>query len=153
MVFNLALGQLPANLGFVIGQAAVGSFAVLLWQGTSLPWFMLGYFLLGGYKTTRSLATAQIRELAHQARMGLSYGLIETVSSIAMILSPILAGYLYDRNPVWMYPAGVILVAGSILVSLLFSPISRKRETQPEHAGISREGALIPTTYDDHDVE
>ena len=128
VVLNLALGQLPARVGFMLGQAAVGLFALLLWQGSGLPWYLIGYFLLGGYKTARSLATAQMQEFVHQAKMGLSYGLTETVSSTAMILSPILAGYLYDLNPTWMYSVGVALVSVSILVNLLYSPAAKVKE-------------------------
>lgn len=128
VVLNLALGQLPARVGFMLGQAAVGLFALLLWQGSGLPWYLIGYFLLGGYKTARSLATAQMQEFVHQAKMGLSYGLTETVSSTAMILSPILAGYLYDLNPTWMYSVGVALVSVSILVNLFYSPAAKARE-------------------------
>ena len=128
VVLNLALGQLPARVGFMLGQAAVGLFALLLWQSSGLPWYLIGYFLLGGYKTARSLATAQMQEFVHQAKMGLSYGLTETVSSTAMILSPILAGYLYDLNPTWMYSVGVALVSVSILVNLLYSPAAKARE-------------------------
>jgi len=128
VVLNLALGQLPARVGFMLGQAAVGLFALLLWQGSGLPWYLIGYFLLGGYKTARSLATAQMQEFVHSAKMGLSYGLTETVSSTAMILSPILAGYLYDLNPTWMYSVGVALVSVSILVNLLYSPAAKARE-------------------------
>ena len=128
VVLNLALGQLPARVGFMLGQAAVGLFALLLWQGSGLPWYLIGYFLLGGYKTARSLATAQMQEFVHQAKMGLSYGLTETVSSTAMILSPILAGYLYDLRPTWMYSVGVALVSVSILVNLLYSPAAKARE-------------------------
>jgi MFS family permease len=128
VVLNLALGQLPARVGFMLGQAAVGLFALLLWQGSGLPWYLIGYFLLGGYKTARSLATAQMQEFVHSAKMGLSYGLTETVSSTAMILSPILAGYLYNLRPTWMYPTGVALVLASILVNLLYSPAAKARE-------------------------
>jgi MFS family permease len=128
VVLNLALGQLPARVGFMLGQAAVGLFALLLWQGSGLPWYLIGYFLLGGYKTARSLATAQMQEFVHSTKMGLSYGLTETVSSTAMILSPILAGYLYDLNPTWMYSVGVALVSVSILVNLLYSPAAKARE-------------------------
>lgn len=148
VVLNLGLGQLPARIGFMLGQGAVGLFSVLLWRGTGLPWYMVGYFLLGGYKTARSLATAQMRELIHEARMGLSYGVTETVSSTAMILAPILAGYLYERNPIWMYTAGAGLVLASILVNVLFSPISRRVETPKPKSSTPGEAIQIPGSYE-----
>jgi MFS family permease len=122
VALNLALGQLPVRAGFLLGQVSVGLFALLLWRGTGLPWYTLGYFMLGGYKTARSLAAAQMRELVHQAKMGLAYGLTETVSSTATMLSPPLAGYLYDRNPVWIYALAVGLVLVSIVIGARFLP-------------------------------
>jgi MFS family permease len=122
VALNLALGQLPVRAGFLLGQVSVGLFALLLWRGTGLPWYTLGYFMLGGYKTARSLAAAQMRELVHEAKMGLAYGLTETVSSTATMLSPPLAGYLYDRNPAWIYALAVGLVLVSIVIGARYLP-------------------------------
>jgi MFS family permease len=122
VVLNLFLGQLPARVGFLLAQVAVGFFALLLWLGTGLPWYQLGFFLLGGYKTARSLGAAQVREMVHQARMGLAYGLTETVSATATVIAPPLSGYLYTLHPYWMYAFAAGLIALSILVSARFSP-------------------------------
>ncbi len=126
VVLNLLLGQLSARLGFLLGQVAVGLFSLFLWRGTGLPWFMLGYFLLGGFKTARSFATAQVRQLVHQSKMGLAYGLTETVSSTTMVLAPILAGYLYTRDPAWMYTSAAVLILASLLTSAVFSLKTRE---------------------------
>jgi hypothetical protein len=120
---NLILGFLPARTGFLIAQAAVGIFALILWRASGLPAYMVGFLLLGGFKTTRALASAQVRTLVHQASMGLAYGLTETVSSTATILAPILAGFLYAREPMWIYIASIGLIVVSILVSARFSPV------------------------------
>lgn len=149
VVLNLLLGQLPARLGFLLGQAAVGLFALLLWQAAALPWYFLGYFLLGGYKTTRSLAMAQMNALVHQARMGLAYGLTETVSSTAMILAPVIAGYLYARDPSAMYAAGAALVVLSILTGIFFSTLPRGQEAHPVPPATAT--TLIPAPIDDPD--
>jgi MFS family permease len=119
---NLVLGLLDTRLGFLIAQAAVGLFAVLLWKGTGLPWYALGYFMLGGYKTTRSLAAAQTRSLVQAASMGLAYGVTETVSSVAIMLAPILAGFLYTRNPEWVFTLSAGLCVLSIATSAWLSP-------------------------------
>jgi MFS family permease len=120
VVLNLVLGQLDARKGFLLGQAAVGLFALMLWRGTGIPWFAAGYFLLGGNRTARSLAAAHTREFVEQSNMGLAYGITETVSSAAIILAGPLAGYLYSLNPVLMYPVSLSLVIGSILCGALF---------------------------------
>jgi len=123
VTLNLILGFLPARAGFLIAQAAVGIFALILWRASGLPAYMVGFLLLGGFKTTRALASAQVRTLVHQASMGLAYGLTETISSTATILAPILAGFLYAREPMWIYIASIGLIVVSILFSARFSPV------------------------------
>jgi MFS family permease len=91
-----------------------------------MPWYTLGYFLAGSYGTARSLATAQGRSLIHHANMGLGYGMIETMASMAIILAPPLAGYLYTLNPVLVYPVSLALIGIAVVVTLAFSPIKRR---------------------------
>jgi predicted MFS family arabinose efflux permease len=123
VVLNLTLGQINAQAGFLLAQIGMGLFTLLIWKGTGMPWYALGYFLLGGYQTARSLATAQGRSLIHHANMGLGYGMIETMASMAIILAPPLAGYLYSLNPVLIYPVSLVLIGIAIAVTLVFSPI------------------------------
>jgi MFS family permease len=78
--------------------------------------------LLGGFKTTRSLAVAQTRSLVHAANMGLAYAITDTVASSAIILAPLLAGYLYSRAPAQVYLISAILILVSLFVSYRFSP-------------------------------
>jgi len=122
VVLNLILGSMPALTGFLVGQAAVAVFTLILWWGSGLAWYLLGFFMLGGYRTARNLGMAQVRELVPSAKMGLAYGLSETVSATAVILAPILAGFLYTQNPILMYALGFGLLVLSIYVSGRFSP-------------------------------
>jgi MFS family permease len=125
VTLNLGLGQLPARIGFLLGQAAVGAFALILWRGSGLPAYSVGFFLLGGFRTARSLGVAQVRDLIPPEKMGVAYGLTETVGSAAVVLTPPLAGYLFTMNPSWMYSLGAGLIVLSLLVSLRFSPVSK----------------------------
>lgn len=118
---NLVLSRLDDWLGFLLAQAAVGLFALLLWKGAGMAWFAAGYFLLGGYKSTRALAAAKTRSLVQAANMGLAYGVTETVGSTATILAPLLAGFLYSRNPIWIYSFGAAGVALSLLASAYYT--------------------------------
>jgi MFS family permease len=122
VILNLGLGNLRAHIGYILGQLAVALFALLLWRGSSFPWFCLGYFMIGGYRITRSLATAQTKNLVHQSRMGLAYGITETVGSSAIILAPPVAGFLYQIDPSIMYVVGFVLIIISVLVSIRFIP-------------------------------
>src|SRR6266508_3983179 len=108
--------------GFLVAQALVILFAFFIWRGTSLPVFMLGYFLLGGFCAGRTMVMAQARELVHDSQMGVAYGIIETISAVIFILTPPLAGILFERDPKIVYPLSMGLIAISILISYLFSP-------------------------------
>ena len=121
-VLNLWLGMFAARTGFLLAQVSVAAFSLLLWKATGLPWYALGYFLLGGYRACRSLIYAQIRPLIHQAQMGLAYGVAETFSSLGAMLSPLLAGLLYTQQPVIVYPVSLVLIAVGVILSLVFSP-------------------------------
>jgi len=130
VVLNLVLGPLDARLGFLLGQVFVGAFAVLLWQGSSPVAYILGYFFLGGFRTTRLMGLAQIRPVIRNIEMGLAYGLIETSGAIAMLLAAPLAGFLYDRNPVSIYFVSIILIGVSIITSFVFAYNKRARQIE-----------------------
>ncbi|MBM3145617.1 MAG: MFS transporter [Chloroflexi bacterium] len=122
VVLNLVIGRMDIRRGFFISHLCVALFALATWKGLGLPWYVSGYFLLGGYRVARSLATAQILDLVTLANMGLAYGAAETVSGIALILGSPLAGYLYDSNPEIIYPLALLMLAGSLLVSSFYIP-------------------------------
>lgn len=119
---SILLGRFPPRIGYPISQALVGLFALLMWRGAGLPLFALGYFLLGGFRAARPLALAQVRELVHTSQMGLTYGTMETVTSIIFILTPPLAGFLFERDPFLVYPISIGFIVFSIIISIIFAP-------------------------------
>jgi DHA1 family multidrug resistance protein-like MFS transporter len=128
VALNLGLGQLPARRGFLLSQLAVGLSALILWRATGMPWFALSFLLLSGQRPARSLGTAQIRQLVTPVRLGMAYGLAETVSGLAVILAPVVAGFVYTRNPAWMYALSAGLVSLSLVASRFFSPAPQPAE-------------------------
>jgi predicted MFS family arabinose efflux permease len=132
VAFNLFLGHLNPRLGFILGQGFVGLAALAFCWGNLPFWYALGYFMFGGYRVARLLVFAQVRAFIHQAQMGLAYGLTETANSLGVILSPLLAGYLYEQDPALMYQ----LTLGLILLAMFVSAILIPQPTQPEHASL-----------------
>jgi MFS family permease len=137
-LLNLLLGQLEARLGFVLAQLAVAAFSVILWQALGFGWFAIGYFLMGGFRALRSLGVAQVRAFVHQSQMGLAYGAAETLASASTLLAPPLAGLLYARDPVLMYPVAVALIVLGVATTLVFVPRSGvlppdRIELAPDH--------------------
>jgi len=135
-VLNLVLGQFAARTGFLVAQVSVALFSLLLWRGVGVPWYALGYFLLGGFRAARSFIYAQIRPLIHPAQMGLAYGVAETFTSLGMTLAPLLAGVLYMRVPVLVYPVSLGLVAIMCLVSAVFTPRHSIEEKGESHLSL-----------------
>jgi MFS family permease len=121
-VMAILLSRVAPRRGFMIAQALVILFALFIWRGTSLPIYVLGYFLLGGFRAGRPMALAQARELVHDSQMGVTYGIMETISAVIFILTPPLAGILFERDPMIVYPLSIGLIGLSIVVSYLFSP-------------------------------
>jgi hypothetical protein len=54
--------------------------------------------------------------------MGLAYGMMETVTSFILILTPPPAGYLFKRDPFLVYLITIGLILLSMLVSIVFAP-------------------------------
>ena len=117
----ILFSRVQPRRGFLIAQALVIFFAFLIWKGTSLPIFMLGYFLLGGFRAGRPMVMAQARELVHDSQMGVTYGVMETISAMIFIVTPPLAGILFEYDPKIVYPLSIGLITVSILVSYLFT--------------------------------
>jgi MFS family permease len=121
-VLAITFSRSNPRSGFLFAQSLVILFALLIWKGSSLPVFALGYFLLGGFRAARPLAMAQARELVHDSQMGVSYGIMDTINAVIFILTPPLAGFLFEQDPTIVYPLAIGLIIVSIIISYLFSP-------------------------------
>jgi MFS family permease len=124
----LSLGHLSAPVGMLIGQALVGLFALIMWQSQSLPLFFGGYFFIGGYRLCRTMALAFARSLVKPNEVGFAYGLVETGNAISAIAAPLVAGFLYNRDPQSVYVASLVAIGLMLVVNLIRF---RKQQTGP----------------------
>ena len=122
VTLSLQFGRLKARSGYILSQASVFLFALLIWQGTGIAFYGLAYFLLGGFRAARSLATAQIRPLIHESQMGLAYGMADTALNSTMIIAPLLAGFLYQTRPDLVYPVALVLLFIVMIASYFLAP-------------------------------
>lgn len=122
VLLNLLFGALPTQTGLFLGQLFVGVFAFLVWRTTQMPVLVLAYFLLGGYKATRTLLLSQVGKIVEKANIGLAYGIVETVAGLSLAAAPPLAGILYNRNPSSIFSTTLLL----LIPSLLFTYLRRK---------------------------
>jgi MFS family permease len=134
---NLIAGRLRYPVGFIIAQISVGLFSVFIWLGSGFPWYLIGYFLLGGYQTARSLANAQATTFVSPVRIGAVYGAVETVIASTTILAPPIAGVLYSYDPASIYRVSFLLIILSVIITILFSSVRLIRTKRP---GIGESG-------------
>jgi MFS family permease len=112
-----------APSAFIIGQILMFFYTALLWKGSGVGWFALGYFFIGGYRLVRVMSLAYARKFIRASETGLAYGFIETANSSAVIFAPFLAGLLYSVDPPLMYIVSLIAIASVVLVNLLIKNI------------------------------
>lgn len=72
------------------------------------------------------MVLAIARTFIHPRQTGLAYGMVETVNSIAVILAPILAGYIYNQNPYLVYRISIVLVSVVIAFNVLILVIMKR---------------------------
>ncbi|HNT54470.1 MAG TPA: MFS transporter [Anaerolineaceae bacterium] len=130
-VIMLVLGGLAPMAGFLVGLPLVALFAIIMWRGDGLWVYALGYFLMGGYRLSRSMVLAVARTLIHPAETGLAYGALETTNALALILAPPLAGYLYAGNPQWVYQVALLAIGTVLLLNIVVWLLAAGRRARP----------------------
>jgi DHA1 family multidrug resistance protein-like MFS transporter len=123
---TLILGILPSTIGLFLGQIMVAGFSILLWKGQTIFSYGLAYFLLGGYRLNRSMIVSKIQSFVKEKEVGLAFGILETVSGFAVILAPVVAGSIFSRNALLVYPIGFILICLAIIANGIFFYCSYK---------------------------
>ena len=123
---TLILGSLPSTMGLFLSQVMVATFTLFLWKGHSSISYAIGYFLLGGYRLTRVMIVTKVQSLVREKEVGLAFGVLETATGLSIILTPIIAGWIYSKNPISVYPAGLLLITLALLANGLFFGILRR---------------------------
>jgi len=127
VVLMLALGNLQTGAALMIGQAAMGVFALVLWRGTGLVWYGIAYVFVGGYRLCRAMTVALVQPVVREREVGLAFGFVESLNALAYMVSPVLAGFLYDWRPVSVFPVSLLVLVLTILLSLRFLRNDKKR--------------------------
>ena len=126
-VILFALGSAPALAGMIASQVLLGLFCLLMWRGQTAAVFYIGYLFVGGSPLYRSMAAATVRTLVRTRNMGLAYGLVETGIALAVILAPLVAGFLYHSQPESVYTVSLIALVVTITLTVWWHYISARR--------------------------
>lgn len=125
-IFHLTLGRMESKRGLLLAQGFVLASSLLLWQGTGIAAFALGYTFASAVKTAHWLATAEAGNFVSERNRGLVYGAIGTINSLTMFLAPPLAGLLFAQRPQLPYIASMAMLLVTIILSWSFVPISNQ---------------------------
>jgi MFS family permease len=132
---TLVLGSLSPTAGLLVGQVMVILFSLAMWHGNKTWVFGLGYFLLGGYRLVRTMIVSITRSFVRARQVGLAFGILETVTGGAIIIAPLLAGWLYAKDPTSIYPISMLFLTITIIGNLIFL---RNMHIKMKLAGIER---------------
>jgi MFS family permease len=117
-IILFALGNMPASAGMIAGQLFLGIFSLLLWRGQSAAVFYIGYLFTGGYRLYLSMAAAAVRPLVKARDVGLAYGLVEMGNALAVILAPLVAGFLYHNQPASVFTVSLLTLVVTISLTV-----------------------------------
>ena len=128
VLMMLIFGNLPAGVAMVIGQAGVMLFVLFIWHGGGFIWYGLGYLFLGGYRLCRVMNVALVQPVVREREVGLAFGMVESLSAMAFMIAPVLAGFLYDWRPASIYPISLLVLILAILLSLRYLDVRRRNK-------------------------
>jgi DHA1 family multidrug resistance protein-like MFS transporter len=124
ILVNLFLGQLNPMLVFLICQLGMVAAAALFARGSSVIWYGLAYFLAAGIRLFGPMGVAMVKPMVHEGQIGLAFGILDTGRTLAMMLAPLAAGWLYGINPPLVYTVAIVL---GLLLAWLFNWYYRAR--------------------------
>ena len=133
VVLMLAFGHLPSNIAMLIGQFGVMLFAVLIWLGGGFISYAIAYLFLGGYRLCRAMTVALARPLVREFEVGFAFGVVESLNSLAFMVAPVIAGWLYDWQPATLYPISAGILGFTMFLSFL---IMRKNQHGKENDAV-----------------
>lgn len=125
VVLSLLLGHLGKGRrarGLVAGQVLVWCSVLLMLLTGNFVILALAYLLRGALASCLPLVRAQASAHGSEAARGLVMGAVDTIYSVANIIAPYMAGWLYAANPAHPLMASLALIPAAALLILLGLP-------------------------------
>lgn len=122
VIISTVLGRRSPRRGFMAAQVLLVLSLVALLLGNAFAWFVLAYFLRGAFASSRSLASAQVGRVVNPPEMGMAFGLTDTVTSLAFMIAPAIAGYLYSLDPARPFQISLAAIGLALVLTWRFAP-------------------------------
>ena len=71
---------------------------------------------------------SQAKEFLPDHRLGIGYGVVESLDGLAMMLAPLLAGWLYSAHPEWIYQWSLAGGSAVIVLTLLTLTLLERKQ-------------------------
>ena len=120
VLIMLIFGHLQVGSALMIGQISVMIFALLLWQGRAFIWYGLAHIFVGGFRLCRAMTVALVRPVVRDKEVGLAFGMVESFNALAYVVAPVLAGLIYDWQPIAIFPASLAVLVIALILSAHF---------------------------------
>lgn len=120
VILMLVFGHVKTGTAMMIGQAGMMIFSYFNWRGNNLILYGIGYFFMGGYKLCRAMTVALVQPIIRAHEVGLAFGMVESLTALAFMTAPLIAGVLYEWQPSSIFPGGLIMLGLSFLLSVYF---------------------------------
>ena len=117
VILMLVFGHLRSNIAMLIGQFSVLLFALFIWLGRGFIWYAAAFIFLGGYRLCRAMTVALARPLVREFEVGFAFGVVDSLNSLAFMVAPVIAGWLYDWQPAGLFPISVSVLGITMIIS------------------------------------
>lgn len=134
VILMLVFGHLRSNIAMLIGQFSVLLFALLIWWGRGFIWYAAAFIFLGGFRLCRAMTVALARPLVREFEVGFAFGVVESLNSLAFMVAPVIAGWLYDWQPAAIFP----ISAGVLGITMILSFVIMQRNQHGSESEIAQ---------------
>lgn len=147
VILMLVFGHLRSNIAMLIGQFGVLLFALLIWLGRGFIWYGAAFIFLGGFRLCRAMTVALARPLVREFEVGFAFGVVESLNSLAFMVAPVIAGWLYDWQPEAIFP-----ISASVLgITMILSFVIMQRNQHGSESEIVQADNFTVTEFVDED--
>jgi predicted MFS family arabinose efflux permease len=120
---NVVLGHRTPREAYLLAQVLMALSLGLILATGSAGWLALAFFCRGSWSLARNMTIAQVGLAVDRSdQLGTAYGAVETVMGLALILGPLLAGFLYAWRPSLPFQVSLGLLAVTGLLMARFAP-------------------------------
>ncbi|HEC23959.1 MAG TPA: MFS transporter [Chloroflexi bacterium] len=120
VVLNLLSGRASPRWNYPAILLLFWLSLLVMLGSTSWAGVAIAFFGLGGFFTTRALATAGVARAVGESNQGLAFGMFESLFSVSLAIAAQAAGSLYDLTPSHDLPFVAGLAGLPLMIGLWF---------------------------------